>query len=101
MRNWIMAILALSVCIGAASTSFAGNKGGKKHSPEAMFKDKDTNNDGKLSLDEYKAGLPADKAAKADKAFKKMDTDGDGSVTLTEFEAFMKDHHKGAEKKAK
>ena len=66
-----------------------------KRDPADVFKKLDTNGDGKISLDEFKAG-PAGKKdpAKAEEFFKKKDKDGDGFLTLEEFSAH-------GEKKAK
>ncbi len=63
---------------------------GKRPPPEEIFKKLDTNTDGSLSLDEFKAGPRGQKdPAKAEEVFKKMDADSNGSVTLEEF----KNHH--------
>ena len=63
-----------------------GKKGG---SPEDMFKKLDSNSDGSISLDEFKAG-PAGKkdAAKAEEVFKKKDKDIESGVLL--FSAFLR-----------
>jgi Ca2+-binding EF-hand superfamily protein len=59
----------------------------KRDSAEA-FKKLDTNGDGKISLDEFKAGPMGKKdPAKAEEMFKKKDTDGDGFLSLEEFSA--------------
>jgi Ca2+-binding EF-hand superfamily protein len=52
------------------------------------FEVMDTNKDGKISLDEWKAAHPADKNAEAQ--FKKLDTNADGSLTQDEFQAAAK-----------
>ena len=74
-------------------------EGAKKHAtPEEQFKKLDTNNDGAVSLEEFKASGHAKKdPAKAEEMFKKMDTDGNGSLSLEEFKA----GHKPKEKKNK
>src|SRR6266853_4717354 len=56
--------------------------------PEEAFKKLDTNNDGSLSLDAFKAGKKD--AAKAEEAFKKKDKDGDGKLSLEEFKGHEK-----------
>ena len=66
-----------------------------KRDPAEVFKKLDTNGDGKISLDEFKAGPQGKKdPAKAEEIFKKKDKDGDGSLSLEEFSAH-------GEKKAK
>jgi len=59
-----------------------------KRDPAEVFKKLDANGDGKVSLEEFKAG-PAGKKdpAKAEEIFKKKDKDGDGFLTLEEFSA--------------
>ncbi len=51
--------------------------------PEAFFKKKDANGDGKVSKEEFLKG--AKDAAKAEAAFTAKDKDKDGSLTLEEF----------------
>jgi hypothetical protein len=56
-----------------------------KRDPAEAFKKLDANNDGKVSLEEFKA--KAKDAAKADEAFGKRDKDGDKNLSLEEFSA--------------
>lgn len=88
--------LALAVSLSFAQDAPAdpaqepGKKGGpdkgRRPNPEALFKKLDTNADGSLTLDEFKAGpLGKKDPAKAEAAFKKLDGDADGKVTLDEF----------------
>lgn len=75
---------------GAKPEAAAGAKPGDKpkRDPAEMFKKLDTNGDGKISADEWKAGPMAKKdAGKADEMFSKKDKDGDKSLTLEEFSA--------------
>ena len=66
-----------------------GPEGGRQRpNPEEIFKKLDANNDGAVSLDEFKASPRGQKdAAKAEEIFKKMDTSNDGKLTLEEFKA--------------
>jgi Ca2+-binding EF-hand superfamily protein len=57
------------------------------------FKSIDSDSNGSLTLDEFKANAPgkasdANSAKRAEQLFKSMDADGDGSVTSTEKDAF-------------
>jgi Ca2+-binding EF-hand superfamily protein len=54
---------------------------------DAEFKKMDTNNDGKISADEF--------AAAAQARFRKADTNNDGKVSLTEMQAMAEEHDKG------
>jgi len=62
-----------------------GGEGRKRPSPEEMVKRLDTNNDGTVSLEEFKAGPMAQRdPSKAEEVFKRMDKDGDGKLTVAE-----------------
>ena len=56
-----------------------------KRDLDAVFKKRDTNGDGSITLEEFKTG--AKDPAKAEAAFKRRDKDGDGKITLEEFKA--------------
>lgn len=94
VRAVIAAFTAVCLLPGLAFAQ-KGEKGqGKRPDPAKVFSRKDADGDGKLSLDEFKAGMPEKALAKADNRFKKLDTNGDGSLSLEEFEAGMKDRPK-------
>ena len=89
-------LVSLGVLAVAASFAFAQDPPneshagpGKRPSPGQLFKKLDTNGDGVLSLDEFKASPLGQKdAAKAEEIYQKMDTQADGKVTFEEFKAF-------------
>ena len=90
-RAVIAALIAVCLLPGIVLAQ-KGEKGeGKRPNPAKVFSKKDADADGKLSLDEFKSGMPEKALAKADTRFKKIDTNGDGSLSLEEFEAAMKD----------
>lgn len=69
---------------------------GQRPNPEEMFKKLDTNNDGTVSLDEFKASPIGQKdAAKAEELFKKLDANADGGVTLEELKTNRPPRHGG------
>ena len=63
----------------------------KKLDPEMLFKKLDANEDGYLSLEEFKKfgemgkGKLAEHPERLEKMFKKLDADNDGKVSLEEF----------------
>ena len=62
-----------------------GPRDGRRPPPEEMFKRLDTNGDGTVSLEEFKAGPRGQRnPERAEEAFKRMDKDGDGKLTLEE-----------------
>jgi Ca2+-binding EF-hand superfamily protein len=58
-----------------------------------FFKKADTDGDGKISKDEFKAGMP--QGANADDLFSKLDTNGDGYIDESENAAAAQRVHKG------
>jgi Ca2+-binding EF-hand superfamily protein len=99
MKKLIIAILALTALGGfTAMAEDAAKQGGDKpkHHKKA-FEEVDTNKDGKISLDEFKAAIPKLDPAKAEEFFKKKDANGDGSLSADEYNAEPK-HKKEAAK---
>ncbi len=59
-----------------------------KANPAAAFKKMDSNSDGVVTLEEFKASPRGQKSPdKAEKAFSKLDKDSDTKLTLEEFKA--------------
>jgi Ca2+-binding EF-hand superfamily protein len=83
-------VLALVVAAGICLPGVLGAQDKKKPDPEAQFKRLDTNNDSKLTVEEFKGKRTGDKATKAEEQFKKRDKNGDGFLSLEEFKAGMK-----------
>ena len=85
-------IAVIAICF--ATTAFSQEKSEKPDAkkspvaPEKILQDKDTNKDGKLSLEEWKTGKKD--PAKAETSFKRIDANKDGSVTLEELQARKK-----------
>lgn len=72
----------------AAGLVFAGEGKKEKGKHGMSFETLDANKDGKITLDEFKAGAPKDAPAeKVEAKFKKIDANADGSVTKDEMDA--------------
>lgn len=82
----LLALVAFGGVAFGADEKPAGDK--PKRNPEAAFKKLDTNGDGKVSSDEFKAGPMGQRNPdRAEKAFKNRDKDNDGSLSLEEMTA--------------
>jgi hypothetical protein len=68
----------LAFIILGAGLAYAEQDGGREHGD--MFKEADTNNDGKVSHDEFKAQYEKH----MEEMFKKLDTNGDGFIDEAE-----------------
>ncbi|HEX3659214.1 MAG TPA: EF-hand domain-containing protein [Pirellulales bacterium] len=86
MRRLVLGLFAMVAIVGFVAPAVAA----EQKSPEEIFKKKDANGDGKLSVDEFVGKAEGEKADKAKARFAKLDKDGDGSLTLAEFEAGFK-----------
>jgi Ca2+-binding EF-hand superfamily protein len=82
-------ILTLALVAGMFMPLLTGAQEKKGKSPEEQFKALDTNNDNKLSKDEFVARVKddAEKKGKAEMRFSRMDTNNDGALSLEEFKA--------------
>lgn len=96
----ILAILAATATFSFAEEAPAKPDKPKAPNPEKMFKKLDTDSNGSLSLEEFKASPRAKKnEAKAEELYKKMDADSKDGVSLAEYTAAMPAPGKGKEKK--
>lgn len=87
MKKTLIAIIALLAASGF--TAFAEDAAAPKDKPKherKTFEQVDTDKDGKISLDEFKAALSKLDPAKAEEIFKKKDTDANGSLSKEEYE---------------
>jgi Ca2+-binding EF-hand superfamily protein len=89
-RSFAWRLVSAVVVCCCVSAALAADGERKRPDPEQIFKKKDANGDGALSLEEYKAGMPDKALAKADGRFKKLDSSGDGKLSLDELKAGMK-----------
>ena len=82
-------ILALALIAGMFMPLLSGAQEKKGKSPEEQFKALDTNNDSKLSKEEFIARVKddAEKKGKAEQRFSRMDTNNDSFLSLEEFKA--------------
>ena len=94
------AVLMAGVFLLAAGSQAPGGDGGKgkkRMDLKATFKKLDTNNDGKLSKDEFhkfQVGKKEDgKTKRLDKLFDTLDKNNDGYLSMEEFEK-VKEHRK-------
>ena len=81
---------------GASSKKAGQKKGGKGQDTgnplawrDAQFKKLDTDSDGFLSLDEFKAGFPGADAADAKQVFDLRDTNKDGKLSMDEYRPIL------------
>jgi Ca2+-binding EF-hand superfamily protein len=80
-------ILTLALVAGMFMPLLTGAQEKKGKSPDERFKALDTNNDGKLSKEEFVAQYKddAEKKGKAEMRFPRMDTNNDGFLSLEEY----------------
>jgi hypothetical protein len=93
MRTWASAMLAAAVLVAwnAAPAEAGKAKGKKAGGPEQVFKKRDKDGDGQVTLKEFQ-GKKA--KPKAEARFRKKDKDGNGKLTLAEFKGRAKNKKK-------
>jgi hypothetical protein len=91
MKSIVLSLLLVPALVFAADDANPKKPGKGDRAtakPENMFKKLDTNADGSVSLEEFKAGPRGTKnPTRAEQGYKKMDKDSDGKLTLEEFKA--------------
>ena len=93
MNKSLVAVAAGAIILGLSLLSTpamaGGGKGKKKMDPAEEFKKLDTNNDGKLSKEEFekfeRARKKANETKKAANQFNHLDSNNDGFISLEEF----------------
>ncbi len=96
----ILGAMAIATSLTYAQDGPEGRKGpggsGKgRPNPERIFKKLDADNNGSVSLDEFKAGPRAQKdPEKAEEIFKRIDKDGNGELSLEEFKNHRPPHRR-------
>jgi hypothetical protein len=78
-------VLALALVAGMFLPVFSTAQEKKGKSPEEQFAALDTNNDKKLSKEEYVARYDGEKKTKAEQRFGRWDKNSDGSLSLEEY----------------
>lgn len=101
MKTYIQVLGALALATSLSYGEEAPAKPEKKApNPEKMFKKLDTDGNGSISLEEFKASPRGQKdPAKAEEHFKKLDADSKDGVSLEEFKAGQHAPGKGKGKK--
>jgi hypothetical protein len=90
----VLTCVGLAVAWGQDEKPAEGH--GARRSPEEMMKRFDTNHDGKISLEEWKASPRSQRnPSRAEEMFKKLDTNHDGFITLDELKAHRFGEHRG------
>jgi len=84
---YTLSALAIATSLSFAQDTPAAPAKRERPSPEESFKKLDKDNDGSLTLEEYKANPRQKDPAKAEASYKKMDADSNGKVTLDEYKA--------------
>jgi Ca2+-binding EF-hand superfamily protein len=91
----LVAGMFLSLSWADAADGAAKKKKGKKGNPAELFKKLDSNNDSKLSKEEFsKFGKEPTKTKRTDKLFGKLDANNDGSLSADELKKISEQRKK-------
>lgn len=82
-------VIGAAIAAALAAPAFAQPQGGGggRGDPAARFAAADTNKDGKVSKEEFKASLPEQVQGRADELFEARDTNKDGFLSPEEMAA--------------
>src|ERR1700761_4920141 len=81
MKNTVALLCLFCACASGAAADGAVDM----ERAQQLFKNFDTNGDGGISLEEYRAGMGANMSElRLEKVFKEKDRDGDGQLNLNE-----------------
>ncbi len=92
----LVGLLSLLLLVSFSTPSFCAVQDEGEKSPEELFKERDADGDGKVTLEELTKGLKGKKKEAAEKKFKKADKNEDGALDAKEFKKMM-----GGKKKKK
>jgi Ca2+-binding EF-hand superfamily protein len=104
LRLLLTFAVTLVIGLGTAYAQETKKPERQRKSVDEIFKAKDTNNDGKLSKEEFMKDVPEARKAAMEKRFTEMDTNKDGFVTKEEMKAArekMKERREKGGKNAK
>ena len=87
----LLPLLAALVLMASPVHAMPGMGSGEGGGMGDKFSQMDTNKDGKVSREEFKAAFPNMR----EEAFVAIDKDGDGFISVDEWNGFMKDHSSG------
>jgi len=87
----LLPLLAALVLMASPAHAMPGMGSGEGGGMGDKFSQMDTNKDGKVSREEFKAAFPNMR----EEAFVAIDKDGDGFISVDEWNGFMKEHSSG------
>ena len=96
--NIMLKKLLAHTLLAAVFTSLASLSLAQARTAEKAFEYRDSNGDGKVTVDEFVAIFPTDKQPMAKKWFKNWDKDNDGTINFAEFKPRWEKNNKKYER---